>query len=270
MNTYRVNRCAAVWLAPVGVAAYLVLSLATARAGEETLAVLQTKTAAYTNVTVTTKAKDYVFILHESGMASIRVAELPLEVQEQLGYAVAKSSKPGTNTAAAWAKREIAKIDAPQIKALGREMEQKFRAHPPLALSPQEALRSPVVWAALGITLLIYFFYCYCCMLICRKTGNAPGIMVWLPVLQVFPLLRAAGMSGWWFLAFLVPVLNLVPSILWPLRIAKARGKSIWVGILLFLPVVSLFAFLYLAFSDGGSASGEGKAEPNGVSLQLA
>jgi hypothetical protein len=270
MNTYRVNRCAAVCLAPLAVVAWLILPLAAAGAVEETFAVLQTKTTAYTNVTVTTKAKDYVFILHDSGMTSIRIAELPLEVQEQLGYAVANSRKSGTNTAAAWAKREIAKIDAPQIKALGREMEQKLRTHPPIALSPQQMLGSPVVWAALGITLLLYLFYCYCCMLICRKTGTEPGIMVWLPVLQVFPLLRAAGMSGWWFLAFLVPVLNLVPSVLWPLRIAKARGKSMWVGVLLLLPVVSLFAFLYLAFSDGGSAKQGERSEPNLVSLQVA
>ena len=64
-------------------------------------------------------------------------------------------------------------------------------------------------------------------------------------------MLRAAGMSGWWFLAYFVPLLNLVPLILWPLKIAKARGKSVWVGVLLLLPVINLFAFLYLAFSNG-------------------
>ena len=91
-------------------------------------------------------------------------------------------------------------------------------------------------------------------MLICRKTGNPPGVLVWVPVLQLFPMLRAAGMSGWWFLAYFVPLLNLVPPILWSLKIAKARGKSVWVGVLLLLPVTNLFAFLYLAFSDGASA----------------
>ena len=69
-----------------------------------------------------------------------------------------------------------------------------------------------LILAVLGVLLLLYLFHCYCCMLICRKTGKPPGVLVWLPVLQLFPLLRAAGMSAWWFLACFVPVLNLVPA----------------------------------------------------------
>ena len=231
---------------------------------------LQTKTAAYTNVTVTTKAKNYVFILHSSGMTSLKVSELPLEAQQQLGYAAADSGKAGTNTATAWAKREIAKIDTPQIKALSRQVEQKWRGVSPIALSPRALLGSTVLWAVLGGILLLYLFHCYCCMLICRKAGGDPGIMVWLPVLQLFPLLRAAGMSGWWFLAYLVPLLNLVPTILWPFRIAKARGKSFWTGLFLLLPITSLFAFLYLAFSDGAPAEDEDEPRPNIMSLRVA
>ena len=107
-------------------------------------------------------------------------------------------------------------------------------------------------------------------MLICRKTGNPPGILVWLPVLQLFPLLRAAGMSGWWFLAFFVPVLNLVPRFFGRFKIAKARGKSVWVGVLLLLPVTNLFAFLYLAFSNGASAEEDEEPEPKIMTLQTA
>jgi apolipoprotein N-acyltransferase len=107
-------------------------------------------------------------------------------------------------------------------------------------------------------------------MLICRKAGNPPGILVWLPVLQSFPLLRAAGMSGWWFLAVFVPVLNLVPAILWPFKIAKARGKSVWVGVLLLLPVTNYFAFLYLAFSNGARVDEDEEAESKIMSLQAA
>lgn len=270
MNAYRINRCAAVWLWPLGMAAGLVFHPARAGVGEESFPVLQTKTAAYTNVTVTTKAKNYVFIVHAGGMTSLKVSELPLEAQQELGYAPANAGTPSTNSAAAWAKREIAKLDAPQIKALSRQVEQKWGKGSPLALSPRALLGSTVLWAMLGGVLLLYFFYCYCCMLIVRKTGNEPGIMVWLPVLQLFPLLRAAGMSGWWFLAYLVPVLNLVPAILWPFKISQARGKSAWVGLLLLLPITNLLAFLYLAFSDGASGKEDEGPEPKVMSLQVA
>jgi hypothetical protein len=88
-------------------------------------------------------------------------------------------------------------------------------------------------------------------MLICKKTGNEPGFMVWLPVLQVFPMLKAAGMSYWWFVALLLPLLNLVASIVWCFKITQTRGKHWVVAILLLLPVLSFIAFLYLAFSKG-------------------
>jgi hypothetical protein len=270
MNAYRVNHCAAGWLMWLALAAGVILSPGAAGAGEERFDLLQTKTAVYTNATVTTKAKSYVFILHAGGMTSLKVADLPPDIQEQLGYAVAKSAKNSTNTAAAWAKREIAKIEMPQVRALGQQLEQKWQRRAPVALSPQALIGSELVWAVLGGMLLLYLFYCYCCMLICRKTGNPPGIMVWLPVLQTFPLLRAAGMSGWWFLAYLVPLLNLVPTILWPLKIAKARGKSVWIGILLLLPITNLFAFLYLAFSNGNAAEEDEGPEPKIMSLQAA
>jgi hypothetical protein len=39
-------------------------------------------------------------------------------------------------------------------------------------------------------------------------------------------------------------------SIVWCFKIASARGKNPFVGFCLLLPVISFFAFLYLAFSD--------------------
>jgi hypothetical protein len=220
---------------------------------------------------VTTKAKSYIFILHAGGMASIKVSEIPPDLQQQLGYAGAQAPKATTNIAAVWVKKELAKIDVPQVKNLRKQLQQ-WSAHPPARLAALVGIGSKPNYTVLGtvllVCLLVYLFYCYCCMLICRKSGHLPGILVWLPVLQLFPLLRAAGMSGWWFLAFLVPVLNLVPVIVWPLKIAKARGKSALVGVLLLLPVTNLFAFLYVAFSDSASRDDDEGPEPKVMSLQ--
>lgn len=254
------------WLA---LAALLMWSIGVARATEDRFAVLQIGTQTYKNVTVTTKAKDYIFILHAAGMTSLKLNQLPPDLQEKLGYAVAKPRTPATNTAAAWAKREIAYVSVPQAKELTKEMEQ-WRGKLTSRVSATGLGGSTLVCVALGVTLLLYLFHCYCCMLICWKTGKPPGILVWLPVLQLYPMLRAAGMSGWWFLAYFVPVLNLVPLFLWPLKIAKARGKSVWVGVMLLLPVSSLFAFLYLAFSDGLSGEDDEGPEPKVMTLQTA
>jgi hypothetical protein len=72
------------------------------------------------------------------------------------------------------------------------------------------------------------------------------------------PLLRAAGMSGWWLVAWFVPGLNLVAMTLWSFKIVERRNKSpVW-AVLLLLPFTNLLAFLYLAFSGGESPSGRG------------
>ena len=237
---------------------------------EEKFDVLQIGTQTYSNVTVTTKAKNYIFILHATGMTSIKTADLPVELKQQLGYAVPAAPKGATNNAANWTKREIAKISGSQLWELGKQMDQKWRGGPPAGLSATNLMSSKLIFVVLSIALLFYLFHCYCCMLICQKTGNPPGVWVWVPVLQLFPLLRAAGMSGWWFLGYCMPVVNFVAQVLWCFKIAKTRGKSAWVGVLLLLPITSLFAFLYLAFSYGASAKENEEAEPKVMTLQAA
>src|ERR1017187_215295 len=271
MKAFRVDFYATGRLWLLALAALLMQPPSGLGATEDTFGVLKIGSRTYTNVTVTTKAKNYIFILHAGGMASIKVAELPPDLQQQLGYGDALAPKVVTNIAAVWVKKEIAKLDVPQVKGLRKQLQQ-WRAHPPARLAALPWIGSEPNYTLLGIVvlvyLLLYLFYSYCCMLICRKAGHPPGILVWLPFLKLFPMLRAAGMSCWWALAFLVPVVNLVPLILWPLKIAKARGSSAWLGVLLFLPIINLFAFLYLAFSDGAAGTADDEPEPKVMSLQ--
>ncbi|MCX6923631.1 MAG: DUF5684 domain-containing protein, partial [Verrucomicrobia bacterium] len=234
-------------------------------AEEQRFDLLQIGTRRYTNVTVTTKTTNYIFIVHAAGMASLKVAELPLEVREKLGY-VKRRPLAGTNSAVAWAKMEIAKLKVPQIKELKNQLNQRWGSEKPIKERTVLGMKTyPFLLVASLFALAVHLFQCYCCILICEKTGNEPGVLIWLPVLQLIPLLRAAGMSGWWFVAFFVPLLNLVAWILWSFNIAKARSKSIWVGVLLLLPLTSLFAFLYLAFSDGGAPEQEEKEDDSGI-----
>lgn len=230
-------------------------------ASEQTFDVLQIGTRSYTNVTVTTKAKSYIFMLYAGGMTSLKVAELPSEIKQKLGYGAPPESKGGPKAAAAWAKKELARMGGPQIKDmtqnLWKELDQRSGGLTAARLAALGLIGPKPNWTLWAILLLLYFFYSYCCMLICRKARYEPSVLVWLPLLKLFPMLRAARMSGWWFLAYFVPVINLIPLILWPLKIARARGKSAWVGVLLFLPGLNFFAFLYLAFSNAAPGDEE-------------
>ncbi len=158
MNAYNSHHCAtAKWiLMTLGVSSVLISGRGAVE--EPKFAVLQVGTQTYSNVTVTTKAKRYVFIQHAGGMTSLKPAELPLDVQLELGYG---PPKPATNTAAAWARKEIAKINnVPQIKELGKQLDQKWsgKGHP--GLKAIGLLGPKLIFAVLGITLLIYLFQC--------------------------------------------------------------------------------------------------------------
>lgn len=60
-------------------------------------------------------------------------------------------------------------------------------------------------------------------------------------------------------LAYLVQT---IASIVWCFRIVKARGKSLWIAVLMLLPITNLFAFLYLVFSSGVQPKSDGSEPP--------
>jgi hypothetical protein len=236
----------------------LFLSTNAFAASEQRFDVLQIGTRTYQNVKVTTKAKSYIFILHSGGMTNIKVSELPNDILQKLGYITAPIVQ--TNGAALWARQAAAKMDTPQLKQLEAKLLQSWRGARAVIKSHLPPLKPGVIVVAAGVLIMAYLFHCYCCMLICQKTGNEPGVLVWLPVLQVLPMLRAASMSAWWFVTWFIPGLNLVGHAVWCGRIVQARNKTIPLLVLLLVPVMNIFAFLYLAFSE---AAPQKKEEPH-------
>ena len=100
------------------------------------------------------------------------------------------------------------------------------------------------------VALAIYVFFSYCLVTLAKKLGDARAWWGWVPVLQVFMMIRLAGLSYWWFLALLVPVVNIIVAIWIWIRIAQKRSKPGWVGALMIIPGLDLFVLAYLAFSN--------------------
>src|SRR5438552_3587922 len=233
------------WSMRVGLTILFLWSRAAFGAVEETFNVLQIGSHTYTNVTVTTKAKNYVFLMHASGLTNVKVADLPPDLREKLGYK-AEGEKLAGSGVSLWAKKTFNRGKLPEVKKL----EQALRERGPGLLKNLSFNRKTLGMALLFAT-LFYLCFCICSVLICRKAGTDPGVLIWLPVLQLFPLLRAAGMRSLWFLAWCVPGLNIVAHIVWSVKIVQARAKSGWVTFFLILPITNFLAFLYLAFSNG-------------------
>lgn len=92
------------------------------------------------------------------------------------------------------------------------------------------------------------------------KAGK-PGWAAIIPIYILLILLEIAGRPGWWFLLFLVPVLNFVMAIIVYLDLAKSFGKGAGfaVGLLLlsfvFWPILGFGDAKYLGPAAASSAS---------------
>ena len=272
-------------------------------AGDVKLDQIKTKTDLYQNVTVTGHNKTDIFITHSMGMANIKISELDPETLWRVGLGE-KPLEPGSPEALAAAQASQIQMPAALAKMLetssasapegteGQTDQQTANlAALPLMLNSfqpgSEQFQSllPFIVGVLAISLAIYLFFCYCLKLIVQKTGTKAGALIWLPVLQLIPMLRAAGMSMLWFFFWISPMvvvalmpivflrggdpeqvmkliqtlslaatitslLQLIAALVWCVKIVQARGKSLWVTLFLILPFTNLFAFLYLAFSS--------------------
>ena len=213
---------------------------------DQVIPLLKTTISTYTNVTITSRTAKELCIIHAGGVGNILLVDLDPEAQQLVGYtppvpvgeAFRALANEGMSTIMKWAPFDLEAIEG---ETSGSD------------LTTTVELSPVAVVLLVGLFLVVYLFTCYCLMLICAKAGHDPGLMIWVPLLQVFPMLRAAGMSGWWVLGMLVPVLNLVVTILWSFNIVSARGKSMVWAVLLILPFTNLIAFLYLAFSGDGN-----------------
>jgi len=230
---------------------------------DETFPTLTVGDKTFTNVLVLNKTRTDVFISHSKGMASYKVKELPEDVQLKLGYQV---EQPRSAKAASKAKEMLKAADIsrfesdPHFKELQEQVLAKTRE---ITQQMDPAMR----WGILGGVVLAYLVFCTLCRSICMKSAAPPAsvvALVWFPLLKQIPLLKAAGMSPWWFVTNFVPVLPLIMFVVWSFKIAQARGKHVIVGILLLLPVANIFAFLYLALS----ASNAPESNSGVISLQ--
>ena len=242
---YAARGSSVVWLA-------LTLGLGLGRpcAAEESFGVLQIGTQVYSNVTVTTKAKTYVMIMHSAGMTSLKVSELSPEQMEQLGYVPPPPPKTKAETAKDWAKDKLGEANIEKVNAAESIAREQWTERSQQVAKAAYKLDRKLAGAILAVLFLLYLFYCRCTAEICKKVGKPAGILAWLPGFQIFPLLRAADMSMWWFVTFWIPIVGMIVGITWCFKLAKARGKSALTGFLLVLPITSFFAFIYLAFSE--------------------
>jgi hypothetical protein len=264
-----------VWLALCFVLPLQCAWAGAAGAPEEKFDELQIGARTYRNVTITTRTTNYVFLVHSEGICNFKYSELTPEERHKLGFPEPPPPQVKTNIAAVWAKQALSKLDEPRLRDAKEQALNFWNENYARALEQLPPMTPQVIAIAAGALLLLHLFWSFCVAMICVKVDKPGGVMAWVPILQALPMLSAAGMSAWWFPVLFIPVVNLIPLILWCIRIVSARGKN---GLLTFLmllplagtpalylflpqvnnmpalylipPFISVLAFLYLAFSS--------------------
>ncbi|MFA4889550.1 MAG: hypothetical protein WC628_08285 [Candidatus Omnitrophota bacterium] len=107
------------------------------------------------------------------------------------------------------------------------------------------------------IGFLFYVYSCICLQAIAKKTAQEPAWLAWIPVANVFLMCKIASVNYLWLLALLLafipfigPLISLgLTGFIW-YKIALARNKPGWLGVLVVIPLANLAAMGYLAFTD--------------------
>jgi uncharacterized membrane protein YhaH (DUF805 family) len=97
--------------------------------------------------------------------------------------------------------------------------------------------------ASLGVVLgiaITYVLFALPLALVFKKTQVAPWY-AFIPILNLYGLLKVAGRPGWWLLLYLIPIVGFVVTVIVYLDVAKSfgRGAGFTVG-LVFLPIIFL------------------------------
>jgi hypothetical protein len=79
------------------------------------------------------------------------------------------------------------------------------------------------------------------------KAGQ-PGWGILIPIYNVYLMIKIAGRPGWWLLLFLIPLVNLIVSIIITADIARNFGKGI--GFVLGMLFLGFIFYPILGFGD--------------------
>jgi hypothetical protein len=109
---------------------------------------------------------------------------------------------------------------------------------------PVPEVFSPVI---LGIALICALILIIALWKVFTKAGQ-PGWACLIPIYNIYILCKIAGKPGWWVILFLIPIVNLIISIILSIAVANSFGKSALFGIgLAFLPYIF---YLILGFGS--------------------
>jgi hypothetical protein len=128
-----------------------------------------------------------------------------------------------------------------------------------------------IVVTFLSFVILLHLFFSFCFYRIIFRTGVTNAKLVWIPVINIFPLIQASGKPIWWGMLLIIPLAGIFPpfvvngfvqsifvivffagailfTLVW-MSICNRIGLNKWAGSLILVPFIQLMLPAYLAFS---------------------
>jgi len=96
------------------------------------------------------------------------------------------------------------------------------------------------IMAVMGLALYAYPAICF--QRIARGRGLPHAWFSWVPILNVYLVCRIAGKRYVYTVLCFVPIVQIVIYIIICFKVARECGRGRWMGLLLVIPVVDLFA----------------------------
>ena len=114
----------------------------------------------------------------------------------------------------------------------------------------EKALSNKIILFASIFGLVVYVFTSFCLMKIADKLEIPNSWLAWIPIAQIWVMVRAAGKPGWWLILFFIPLVNFVIGLIVFFSIPTSLNKSSLYGLLLFVPILGVFLYFgLLAFT---------------------
>ncbi|MBU1122686.1 MAG: DUF5684 domain-containing protein [Candidatus Omnitrophota bacterium] len=106
-----------------------------------------------------------------------------------------------------------------------------------------------MIWIAWLIPIFTYVYSALTLQIIAKKTNTENSWLAWIPIASLYLVCEIADRPAWWMLLLFLPYVNIIIFIILWKDIAKARGKSGWLGLCVIIPIISFVVMGYLAFS---------------------
>lgn len=101
----------------------------------------------------------------------------------------------------------------------------------------------------LSIQIIFFIYFSVCLFFIAKKLHITAPWTAFVPVVNLWTLVTAAGKPWWWILLLIIPIANIFVWISLWMSISENIGKNKWLGLLVLVPFVSFIFMGVLAFS---------------------